>query len=416
MTRREFLKLACAGGAALVAGKLDLLRAYGANPAGKSLDPSSANRALSEHRIAKIEPRQLQDRYPRAVGPGAKGGPTGSGGGFQVRIVTTDQGVTGWCMSPGKQETEKFIGTRVSDLFDVEQGISEEAPWWFDKLLHDLAGNILQKPVWQVLGARGPREVLVYSSSLHFEELFPQDNPRGIEGLLRFCQDDYQAGYRAFKLKIGRGFKWMPRAEGLRRDIEVTRAVRERFRDCKILVDANDAYTLQEASDYVKAVADCNLYWIEEPFEENRDDLMKLHEAMNQAGCQALIADGEGRKQRAAPHTAYGGYTQEFTDRLYALAAEKLVDIFVMDLDIVGFSRWRRRMPEVVKAGVQASPHTWMWTPRTYHTAQLAAGVGNIPIVEGIPGAARGIDYSPYTMKNGKLVMPDTPGFGLKLV
>jgi L-alanine-DL-glutamate epimerase-like enolase superfamily enzyme len=73
-------------------------------------------------------------------------------------------------------------------------------------------------------------------------------------------------------------------------------------------------------------------------------------------------------------------------------------------------------MPDLVKAGVQASPHTWMWTPRTYYAAQLAAGAGNVCIVEGIPGKAKGVDYSAWVMKDGKLVAPDASGFGLAIV
>jgi L-alanine-DL-glutamate epimerase-like enolase superfamily enzyme len=45
---------------------------------------------------------------------------------------------------------------------------------------------------------------------------------------------------------------------------------RRRVPDCRVLVDANDTYTVDEMIGYVKAVADCDLYWIEEPFEENR--------------------------------------------------------------------------------------------------------------------------------------------------
>jgi len=39
------------------------------------------------------------------------------------------------------------------------------------------------------------------------------------------------------------------------------------------------------------AVADCDLYWIEEPFQESRDGLKRLREAMAQAGYK--IRDGE---------------------------------------------------------------------------------------------------------------------------
>ncbi|MFZ5831954.1 MAG: enolase C-terminal domain-like protein [Planctomycetota bacterium] len=229
------------------------------------------------------------------------------------------------------------------------------------------------------------------------------------------------AGYRAFKLKIGRGRKWMPGDAGLQRDIAVTKAVtkavHEAFPDCRVLVDANDSYSVDEASKYVVAVADCDLYWIEEAFEENADDYRRLREAMGRAGCKALLADGEARRDRAGDSpTRFGDYSGVFVDRLFSLAEERLVDIFVMDLDIVGFSRWRRAMPELVQAGVKASPHAWMWCMRTHQSAQLAGGVGNIPIVEGIPGRTPGVDFSNYQMRDGKLVLPDAPGFGLELV
>ena len=131
-----------------------------------------------------------------------------------------------------------------------------------------------------------------------------------------------------------------------------------------------------------------------------------------------MIADGEGRRRQAKPLTRHGGYVEEFTDRLCRLAEVKLVDVFVLDLGIVGFTRWRKLMRELTKAGIKASPHLWMGTPRTYYCAQLAAGVGNVCIIEGIPGKGPGIDYSAYTaykITDGSLVVPETPGLGLKL-
>ena len=56
-------------------------------------------------------------------------------------------------------------------------------------------------------------------------------------------------------------------------------------------------------------------------------------------------------------------------------------------------SRWRAVMPELKQAGLLASPHTWAGTPRPHDCAHLAAGVGNVDIVEGIPSKASGMDY-----------------------
>jgi L-alanine-DL-glutamate epimerase-like enolase superfamily enzyme len=378
-------------------------------------DAAAAARALAEHRIAKIEARRIRDRYPRRVGRNSKGRPAGGGGSYQIRRLTTDKGVSGWGMSWVPDErVQQLVGARVSDLFALETGVLDDARV-IEIPLYDLIGHILGKPVYALLGSAGPTEQLIYSGAVYFDDMEPEDNPRGIPGVLQSCQQDYDAGYRAFKLKIGRGRKWFPREEGNQRDIDVTRAVHEHFPDCKILVDANDGYTCDDFLRYVTAVADCDLFWIEEPFRENRDELLRLKEHMEKVGCKALIAEGEGRTAHRDPPGPYGGYTQEHIDTLYALAAEKLVHVFLLDLGIVGYTRWRHIMPKLKAAGVLASPHTWAWTPRSYYAAHLAAGVGNVVIVEGIPGKATGVDYSAYKFVDGKLQMPNVPGFGLSL-
>jgi D-galactarolactone cycloisomerase len=414
MNRREFMQA--------MAFSLVACQAMGSEGASveqsslSTLDPQPARKSLSEHRIQRIEACTLHDRYPRLVGRNARRGHHGTGGQYQIRILTTDKGARGWGMSHGPDEqVQKFVGAKVSDLFDVVEGTNEDA-LLLDIPLHDLAGSILGLPVYAILGAKGPRKLPIYSGAIYFDDLDPENKPRGIAGVLTSCQQDYEAGYRAFKLKIGRGFKWMPKEEGIKRDIEVTRAVREKFPNCLILVDANDGYTCEDMIRYLSAVADCDLFWIEEPFPENKDDLMRLKEHMAKVGCKALIADGETRTERSSKWWRYGGYSQRHIENLFALAEAKLVDVFVLDLGIVGFTNWRHIMPELERAGVKASPHTWAWIPRPCYVAQLAAGVGNVIIIEGIPGKTEGVDYSAYKFVDGQIIVPDLPGFGLKLI
>ncbi|MBI3973323.1 MAG: mandelate racemase [Chloroflexi bacterium] len=371
---------------------------------------------LEDHRIRSIETAYLKDRYPRYVGRNSFGKPQAYGGGLPILIVTTDQGASGWGV--GRLEPDqsaRFLDAPVAGLFDAATGTVEDARV-LDLALHDLAGNILGQPVWKLLGAGGPREIPIYSGAIYFNDLEPEAAPAGVEAVVRSCRQDYEAGYRAFKLKIGRGFKWMPPEEGLARDVAVTRAVREAFPDCQILVDANNAYTVAGFLRYLDGVAGCDLYWIEEPFKEKRDDLRRLKEHMAKLGCRALIAEGEDRTERADPPTKYGGYTPAHVDTLYALAAEGLVDVFLLDLGIVGFTRWRHIMPELAAAGIKASPHTWAWCVRPRLVAQLAAGVGNVVMIEGIPGDTAGLDYRSYPLVDGRLRVPDTPGFGLPLI
>jgi L-alanine-DL-glutamate epimerase-like enolase superfamily enzyme len=373
----------------------------------------SCSATLRDHRIARIETAAVQDRYPRMVGRNARLGRHGNGPGYQVRVLHTDRGAAGWGLAAGPDEAvRKFVGARVGDLFDPALGAADEA-MALDLALHDLAGRVLGLAVHAMLGSAGPRAAPVYSGAIYFDDLDPEDNPRGIAAVLANCQQDYDAGHRAFKLKIGRGHKWMPAEAGLQRDIQVTRAVRERFPACKILVDANDGYTCDGFLRYLSAAADCELYWIEEPFAERREDLDKLRAHMHKVGCRALVADGEAARERPATPGRWGGYSEAHVEMLLQLARERLLDVLLMDITAVGFTRWRRMMPELTAAGALASPHTWGITLKTLYAAQLAAGLGNAAIVEGVPGRADRVDASSYILCEGRLAVPDAPGFGM---
>ena len=64
---------------------------------------------------------------------------------------------------------------------------------------------------------------------IYFDDLDPIDNPAGIDKVLENCRWDYGYGYRQFKVKIGRGNKWMPAKAGLERDIDVVNAIHKAF-------------------------------------------------------------------------------------------------------------------------------------------------------------------------------------------
>ncbi|MDP6037123.1 MAG: enolase C-terminal domain-like protein [Candidatus Latescibacteria bacterium] len=376
---------------------------------------------LENHRLERIETVKSRDRFPRYVGRNAFGKAQAYGAGNQIRVITTDQGARGWAAAATpEEELQPLIGERISDLIDPDVGAMEHA-LGIDQPLHDLAGRILNKPVYQLLGGKGPTNVPIYSGSIYFDDLEPEDEPRGVPGIIASCRQDYETGYRAFKLKIGRGSKWMPPEEGLQRDIDAVRAVRENFPDCKILVDANDTYSLDDFIRFLDGVADCDLYWIEEPFPEDETDLKKLKDHMAKISCNALIAEGEARAKGAQPRNpddppwCYGYYTREHIENLYDLHAKGLVDTLVLDLNIVGFTRWRHIMPDLIKANIPVGPHTWCWCVRPHYVAQLGAGLGNVICIEGIPGTCSGLDFSNYKIVNGDMIVPDLPGFAMPL-
>ncbi|MGC4192129.1 MAG: enolase C-terminal domain-like protein [Thermomicrobiales bacterium] len=357
---------------------------------------------LSSHRIAAIERADLPSHYPRTVGKNARLGSHGDGPTAQYATIRTDQGATGWGLvrSGAADHDRDLIGAAVADLFAPETGVTDERADTLDFALHDLAGIILNQPVYQMIGTAGRTTVPCYDGAIYMDDLDPENAPRGIDVVLENCTNDYQLGFRAFKLKIGRGYRWMTRKDGLQRDIDVTRAVHAQFPDCRVLVDANNGYdySVDEFLTYLDGVQDCDLFWIEEPFEENRPGLTRLRSYLNERGAKTLLADGE---------------TSPDIPLLIGLAQDSLLDVLIMDIVSFGLTNWRHLMPTLQEIGVAASPHTWGFPIKTLYAAQLAAGAGNVVTIEGIPGHTQGVDTSGYPLANGNLHVPDRPGFGL---
>ena len=372
--------------------------------------------ALAEHTIDRIETRALERRYPREIGYNARGGPHGRSSRVTACVISTDQGASGWgfCGAP-KDVLQRFIGRPLSALFSPETGTAPEA-LAIDRALHDLAGKIMGQPVWRMLGARGGQSILVYSGGIYFDDLNPDGEPPGVGALLDACREDASSGHAHFKLKIGRGFRFMDRQAGDARDVEVTRLVREHFPDAHILVDGNDGYTPEGICQYLEQVADCNLYWIEEAFQETEPGLWQLRSAVDRLSPETLIADGESRNGRDEdPPGALGRWQAGHLEELYALCTDGLLDVLLMDVGGMGFTAWRRVMPRIQALGVLGSPHAWGEPFKTYYAAQIGCGLGAVPIVEGVPGHVEGVDDSGYVLEDGVLTLPDSPGFGMEL-
>jgi len=102
------------------------------------------------------------------------------------------------------------------------------------------------------------------------------------EKLRRLCQEAVDAGYRHIKLKVG---------ANLEEDIRRCRIAREVIgSDAKLMIDANQVWDVQEAIDWVKALAEFEPLWIEEP--TSPDDVLG-HAAIRKAVAPIGVATGE---------------------------------------------------------------------------------------------------------------------------
>jgi L-alanine-DL-glutamate epimerase-like enolase superfamily enzyme len=355
----------------------------------------------SDPRIHSVRLAQLTTRYPRTVGRNARLGSHGAGPDSHVAVLVTDDGRTGWGLVEGPPgDVGRVEGRPLSELIDPAVGVLDEADRWLDIALHDLLGVVLDAPVHALLGGHGSADVQLYDGAIYFDDLDPEEAPRGIDVLLEECRADAALGYRDFKLKIGRGNLWLPRDRGDARDIEVTRAIRAAFPDARILVDANDGYDLDGFLTYLEAVADVGLYWVEEPFLDDADDLKALRSWLDTHSPETRIAEGETSPDVAA---------------LLPVAAAGAIDVLLMDVMSYGLTAWRGLMPELAAAGVHGSPHAWGRPLKTRYAAHLAAGLGNVEVVEGVPGEVAGVDPRLLRPVDGVLRLDGAPGFGIPL-
>jgi len=113
-----------------------------------------------------------------------------------------------------------------------------------DQALSDLAARRAGVPLWKFLGAARSR-VPVYASGL---------GPDGAESL---ANEAWRRGFRAFKLKVGFGRD---------RDLANLGALRASLPgDADVMVDANQAWSPDEARAMASALRDYDPGWLEEP-------------------------------------------------------------------------------------------------------------------------------------------------------
>lgn len=264
-----------------------------------------------------------------------------------VQIVTDDPGLSGFgftftigrgndlCVEAARQRALPLIGRDVAevigDLGATYRGLQSDSQLrWLgpDKgVVHlalaavmnavwDLAARAAGVPLWRLLAEMSP-EQLVDAADLRYlsdaltrdeaiailAELAPTREKRIAEltesgypcyttsagwlgysddKLRRLCQEAVDAGYRHVKLKVG---------ADLDDDIRRLSIAREVIGpDAALMIDANQVWDVPQAIEWVKALAQFNPLWIEEP--TSPDDVLG-HAAIRRAVAPIGVASGE---------------------------------------------------------------------------------------------------------------------------
>jgi L-rhamnonate dehydratase len=329
-----------------------------------------------------------------------------------VARITTSDGLQGIGLARLDEDLAyRALGLPLAELSDAE---GATAPAWMrlDYPLLDLAGQRAGRPVYALVAGEGtpgdapkdPPTVACYDTSLYFDDLTGEvaddDHRRGADIVATEAAWGYDHGHRAFKVKVGRGGRWMSPQTGLERDVAVVGAVRDAVGpDCPLFVDANNGYTLNGAKAFLAESAGYRVGWLEEPFHEDTVLLAALRQWLEAEGLAVLVADGETAS----------------VDDGYALALRGAIDVVQCDILGVSFSGWLRLGRALDRLGVASAPHHFGLHLGNYVSGHLASRIKGLSYVEWDEVTTPGIATPGYQFCEGRLQLSDRPGFGIEL-
>jgi L-alanine-DL-glutamate epimerase-like enolase superfamily enzyme len=395
MNRRTWL-----GTLALAAASSRTSAACSGRTPDESLPPE-----IAKVRVTRVTGFRMSSPRPKLVGKNARLDVHGDHTTDDVLRILTDAGVEGLGVGRiDESRARQVVGKRLDELW--KPGVGSIGPLArADHALFDLVGRLLNQPAWKLLGGEGPDSVNVYDGSIYFNDLLPEysaSRERGISRILEEVTAARERGHTAFKIKIGRGHKWMDPREGTDRDVQVVEAIRRHVGpEVRLMVDGNNGFTPESAREVAHRMRDFNLIWYEEMFPESVEADRAFGRFLKEDMQLTLVADGEsaGEVAHFDPYLATG-----------------TLDVLQPDIRAFGLSlQWQLARNLKPPARVWLAPHNWGSHLGLYMQAQLARGLSSVLCCEQDTARCELFDASAYSFKNGRLHVPETPGCGLTI-
>jgi L-alanine-DL-glutamate epimerase-like enolase superfamily enzyme len=265
----------------------------------------------------------------------------------------------------------------------------------------DLAGHVLQQPVYRLLGANGPEHVPVYDGSIYFSDLLPAHAGRWADRFREEIDDGLRRGYRSFKIKIGRGAKWMPAEEGYARDKAVITLIRRHVGPgIQLEVDSNNGYDLERTKRLLTELPDAQLAFVEEMFPEDIAQDLALKAFIAENRLETLVADGE---------------SQQSPETFRPFIEARAIDICQGDMNYFGLEGVLGEAAIAGPCGARVAPHNWGSLIGFYLMLHIGRAITNFYSAENDPLQSDVLIADGYAITNGLATVSDAPGFGLKL-
>ena len=353
-------------------------------------------------KITRIVSFDLHTRRSKLAGKNAVRDVHGSTSRDRMARLFTNVGVEalGRCWKD-KESLSALLGKNPFQDFDLA---SRQMPGPLGSrtmVLWDLAGKLLEKPVYRLLGSAEGGKVPVYDGSIYFADLLPQYAARWRDRFKEEIDMGLRAGHRAFKIKIGRGHKWMDRDAGDARDVEVVETIRKHAGDDVLLgVDANNGYDLAGAKRFLQRSSGLGVEFLEEPFREQVGPCLELKQFIAERGWKTLLADGEGQDDVEA--------YRPFVDA-------KALDMLQGDMYVLGIEGILAEAAMAQPQGILIAPHNWSSLLSLYMQVHVGLVVPNFYRAEHDPLTSDVLIADGYAIDDGVCSVPDTPGFGLAI-
>lgn len=327
--------------------------------------------------------------------------------------VITDDGIVGWGECFGPAEPNRAIiesvfapilqggdpRDRVA-LWDLmynrsrewgRKGSSITALSGVEIALWDIAGKAAGLPVHRLLGGGVDGPVGAYASAFYYAGPWDGD----VEGEAKLLLDK---GFCSFKMKVGAG--------PVDADVERVRRVRSAIgADARLAVDANRGFTPAEAIRFGRAVADCDLWFFEEPVLP--EDLAGYREV--RAALDVPIAGGESE------FTRWG--FREFLD-------QRPVDIVQPDATVCGGLREILLIAGMASAhGITTYPHLWGSAIAIAATLHVMSALPTVVPSLHRTGPVLELDQAPNVFREElsdlavgpQVEVPTKPGLGIEI-
>jgi L-alanine-DL-glutamate epimerase-like enolase superfamily enzyme len=325
--------------------------------------------------------------------------------GVTIVRIRTDDGVEGIGWANAQAGPDKVVFEAANALvghaaglsvFDVEclwermyqpkligrRGLTTRAMAAIDIAMWDAAGKTVGLPLYRLLGGFRNRVPAYLAGGYYLEG-------KTLDDLADEMRHKVALGARYIKMKIG--------GAPMKEDVERVRIVREAVGDdIEIMVDANNAYAVLDATRIARLLEPYHPYWFEEPI--HAEDYRGL--AQVRAGTSIPIATGENE------YTRFG-----FRD----LIACGGVDILQPDANVLGgVTEWRHIASLASAYRLPLAPHG----SSDLHV-HLVAAVSNGLIVESVlteADARKGMFNEKITLgADGMVSPPERPGHGRTL-